>query len=110
MKDLTGRKNWIRGLVFHLSGKYLVSVSDDKTIHCWDLSQECNCVKTVDDSHGHLVGSIRWAPDVPVPAHTNGETNGVVNGHVKRKEDTAGKIRCVIATGSVDLNVGVFAG
>ena len=110
VKNLVGHDYWIRGLVFHPSGRYLLSVSDDKTIRCWDLSQECKCVKTVDDSHGHFVSSIRWAPDVPVQPQVNGETNGLVNGIVKRKDDAVGKIRCVIATGSVDQNVRVFAG
>ena len=111
VKNLVGHDNWIRGLVFHPAGKYLLSVSDDKTIRCWDLSQECKCVKVVDDSHGHFVSSIRWAPDVPVAPTTNGDSNGLVNGVVK-KEDSGGggKIRCVIATSSVDLNVRVFAG
>ncbi|KAI9741337.1 MAG: protein with putative role during mitosis [Cirrosporium novae-zelandiae] len=110
IKTLAGHDNWVRGLVFHPGGKYLLSVSDDKTIRCWDLTQEGKCVKTLDDVHGHFVSCIRWAPGVikDVPA-TNGETNGV-NG-TKKGEDQAGNItiRCVIATGSVDLNVRVFA-
>jgi platelet-activating factor acetylhydrolase IB subunit alpha len=110
IKNLVGHDNWIRGLVFHPAGKYLLSVSDDKMIRCWDLSQECKCVKVVDDSHGHFVSSIRWAPDIPVGPTVNGEANGMVNGVSKKEESGGGgKIRCVIATGSVDLNVRVFA-
>lgn len=115
IKNLVGHDNWIRGLVFHPAGKYLLSVSDDKTIRCWDLAQECKCVKIVADSHGHFVSSIRWAPDVPTVPTSNGDSNGLVNGTTK-KEDSGGggggggKIRCVIATSSVDLNVRVFAG
>jgi platelet-activating factor acetylhydrolase IB subunit alpha len=112
VKNLVGHDNWIRGLVFHPSGKYLLSVSEDKTIRCWDLSQECKCVKVVDGSHEHFVSSIRWAPDVPIGPTSNGDSNGLVNGIVK-KEDSGGgggKIRCVIATGSIDWNVRVFAG
>ena len=52
---------------------------------------------------------IRWAPSVvKAPATTNGE----VNGTVVKKDDPGGakeSIRCVIATGSVDLSVRVFA-
>jgi platelet-activating factor acetylhydrolase IB subunit alpha len=72
------------------------------------LSQECKCVKIVDDSHQHFVSSIRWAPDVPVQPATNGETNG--NGFAVGKKEDLGKIRCVLATASVDQNVRVFAG
>ena len=111
IKNLIGHDNWIRGLVFHPAGKYLLSVSDDKTIRCWDLSQECKCVRVVDDSHGHFVSSIRWAPDVAVQTASNEQANGMING-MGRKGDAegAGRVRCVLATGSVDLNVRVFAG
>lgn len=110
IKNLVGHDNWIRGLVFHPAGKYLLSVSDDKTIRCWDLSQECKCVRTLDDSHGHFVSSIRWAPDIPAQPMTNGESNGAPNGVGRREDSGVGKIRCVIATASVDMNVRVFAG
>jgi WD40 repeat protein len=33
-----GHDNWIRALVFHPSGKYLLSASDDKTIKVWELN------------------------------------------------------------------------
>ncbi len=115
IKTLLGHDNWVRGLVFHPGGKYLISVSDDKTLRCWDLSQEGKLVKTLDDAHGHFVSCIRWAPgivkDVPAVPATNGDTNGTLTNGAGKKDDAAGKvsIRCVIATGSVDLNVRVFA-
>ena len=109
-KTLVGHDNWIRGLLFHPSGRFLLSVSDDKSIRCWDLSQEGKCVKVIGDAHQHFVSSIRWAPDVPVQPSVNGEANGVVNGTKKEDPGGGGKIRCVIATASVDLNVRVFAG
>ena len=107
IKTLSGHDNWVRSLVFHAGGKYLLSASDDKTIRCWDLSQECKCVKTVEDAHDHFISCMRWAPGVIKTAVTNGEANGPV----KKNEPTgsAETIRCVIATGSVDLNVRVFA-
>ena len=78
-------------------------------------------MKTLDDAHGHFVSCIRWAPGVikgPVVS-TNGDgTNGTVGG-VGKKDDPGGggggagsvteTIRCVIATGNVDMNVRVFA-
>jgi platelet-activating factor acetylhydrolase IB subunit alpha len=110
-KTLVGHDNWVRGLQFHPSGRYLLSVSDDKTIRCWDLSQEGKCVKVVDAAHQHFVSSIRWAPDMPIQPAANGDANGTTNGAKKEeKTPTSGKIRCVIATASVDQNVRVFAG
>ena len=110
IKTLIGHDNWVRGLVFHPGGKYLLSVSDDRTIRCWDLSQEGKCVKTVDGAHGHFVNCIRWAPLMakgPAPsagAATNGDAG-------KATDDPGGAqgIRCVIATGGVDMIVRVFA-
>jgi platelet-activating factor acetylhydrolase IB subunit alpha len=109
IKTLVGHDNWIRGLVFHPGGKYLLSVADDKTLRCWDLSQEGKLVKTLDDTHGHFISCIRWAPGVIKEAPTTNGVNGTPNG--KKKEDPAANvsIRCVIATGSVDLKVRVFA-
>jgi platelet-activating factor acetylhydrolase IB subunit alpha len=31
VKTFKGHDNWVRGLVFHPSGKYLISCSDDKS-------------------------------------------------------------------------------
>ena len=108
VKNLIGHDNWIRGLVFHPGGKYLLSVSDDKTIRCWDLSQEGKCVKKLDDAHGHFISCIRWAPGV-----AKGPALAATNGDSVTKDDPGGlakeTIRCVIATGNVDMNVRVFA-
>jgi len=117
IKTLVGHDNWVRALVFHPGGKYLLSVSDDKTLRCWDLTQEGKCVRVIADVHGHFISCIRWAPNLIKDGGVNGETtNGastaLTNG--VKKEDSGGGgnklgIRCVIATGSVDLNVRVFA-
>ncbi|KAH8890303.1 dynein regulator [Thozetella sp. PMI_491] len=116
IKTLVGHDNWVRGLAFHPGGKYLLSVADDKTLRCWDLSQEGKCVKVVGDAHNHFVSCLRWAPSiVKEAAAVNGADgqNGEANGTPKKAAASAAApethIRCVIATGSVDLNVRVFA-
>ncbi|KIV98219.1 nuclear distribution protein PAC1 [Exophiala mesophila] len=109
-KTLVGHDNWVRGLVFHPAGRYLLSVSDDKTIRCWDLAQECKCVKVVDEAHQHFISSIRWAPDVAVQPTSDLGANATTSTAKKEEGTSGGKIRCVIATASVDLNVRVFAG
>jgi platelet-activating factor acetylhydrolase IB subunit alpha len=116
IKTLVGHDNWVRGLVFHPGGKYLLSVSDDKTLRCWDLTQDGRCVRTLKDAHGHFVTCMRWAPtivkDAPVVNGQNGDTASA-NGTPKKLGAAAPaqdvRIRCVIATGSVDLNVRIFA-
>ncbi|PUU76001.1 nuclear distribution protein PAC1 [Tuber borchii] len=105
LKTLVGHDNWIRALAFHPAGKYLLSVSDDKTIRCWDLTQDGRCVKTVDEAHSHFATCLRWAP-APAKEQTNGEAKA--NGIPKTGEKVI-NVRCVIATGSADMNVRVFA-
>ncbi|CAK1365353.1 Nuclear distribution protein PAC1 [Cercospora beticola] len=103
IKTLTGHDNWIRSLVFHPGGKYLLSCSDDKTIRCWDLAQEGKCVRVI-EAADHFVSCLRWAPSV---FKEQAETNGLTNGAAKKAEEE--QIRCLIASGSVDLNVRVWS-
>lgn len=110
IKTLIGHDNWIRSLLFHPGGKYLLSCGDDKTIRCWDLTQEGKCVKVVDNAHEHFVTKMRWAPSVDKGPVVNGETsNGVQVNGVRREERSNVQIRCVIATSCVDQHVRVFA-
>ncbi|GKT88562.1 nuclear migration protein [Colletotrichum tofieldiae] len=111
IKILTGHDNWVRALVFHPGGKYLLSVSDDKTLRCWDLAQEGKCVKVLEDAHSRFVSCLRWAPGVVREATTNDDGQNNISAIPSK---IAGKphniqIRCVIATGCVDQKVRVFA-
>jgi platelet-activating factor acetylhydrolase IB subunit alpha len=110
-KTLVGHDNWITSLEFHPGGKYLLSVSDDKTIRCWDLSQDGKCVKEVSDVHDHFITCMRWAPGIikEVPTVNGGASgqNGENNGPQKAATDV--QIRCIIATGSVDKSLKIFA-
>jgi platelet-activating factor acetylhydrolase IB subunit alpha len=116
LMTLVGHDNWVRALVFHPGGKYLLSVSDDKTLRCWDLSQEGKCVRTLQDTHDRFVTCLKWAPglvkDVPVD-HGGGATAQQQNGtsRAPQSKDVAldSQIRCVIATGGVDCKLRIFA-
>ncbi|OKL64151.1 Nuclear distribution protein nudF 2 [Talaromyces atroroseus] len=92
IKTLVGHDNWVRGLVFHPNGKHLIRVADDKTIRCWDLSQEGRLVKTIDNAHDHFVTCIRCGPS---PRNETETTNGTTN-----MGATKSKFQCVIATGA----------
>lgn len=104
LMTLLGHDNWVRAVVFHPGGKYLLSTSDDKTIRCWDLSQGAKCVKVITDVHERFVTCARWAP---------GTLKNVISNGDKAKE--AGQdapemqIRCVMATGCVDWKLRIFA-
>jgi platelet-activating factor acetylhydrolase IB subunit alpha len=115
LKTLIGHDNWVRALVFHPGGKYLLSVSDDKTLRCWDLSQEGKCVLTLKDVHERFVTCLKWVPGIvkDVPGSTVEGQNSESNGKSKSSGTGAGysntQIRCVIATGSVDWKLRIFA-
>ncbi|KAF8467636.1 WD40-repeat-containing domain protein [Kalaharituber pfeilii] len=96
-KTLIGHDNWVRAL----------------SLRCWDLTQDGRCVKTVDDAHGHFVSCIRWAPpqikeDPQQPGSPSANGDKRPNG-IAKKEDLLAGIRCVLATGSVDMSVKVWA-
>lgn len=42
---------------FHPSGKYLISVSDDKSIRIWDL-QQGRATKVIHDAHEHFISCL----------------------------------------------------
>jgi WD40 repeat protein len=48
----TGHDNWVRGVLFHPGGKYIVSCSDDKTLRMWDFKNR-RCAKTL-VAHEHF--------------------------------------------------------
>ena len=112
---LRGHDNWVRALVFHPGGKYLFSVSDDKTLRCWDLSQDGKCVKVLDDAHERFVTCLRWAPGIvkDVPVGSAAASDGQNGDNTGLKKGTAGtqdvQIRCIIATGGVDRKLRIFA-
>lgn len=115
----------MRALVFHPSGKYLLSASDDKTLRVWDLATG-RCVKTV-DAHGHFVTTLAWGratvgggggAGAGAGTGPGGAGPGAGGGDGGEKDNAngsgAGKDEPrrinVIATGSVDQTIKVSAG
>jgi platelet-activating factor acetylhydrolase IB subunit alpha len=93
-----GHDNWIRALVFHPTGKFLLSASDDKTIRVWDLATG-RCTKTV-DAHAHFVTCLAWGRQL---AGGGGEgADGSANGAQEAK------LVNVVASGSVDQTVKIW--
>jgi platelet-activating factor acetylhydrolase IB subunit alpha len=116
LKTLVGHDNWIKAIIFHPGGKYLLSAADDKSIRCWDLSQEGKCVKVLSNAHDHFVTCIKWAPEIATSqpaadggaaAASNGDSAGTANKAASTSADT--QIRCVVVTGSVDMALKVFS-
>jgi platelet-activating factor acetylhydrolase IB subunit alpha len=106
-----GHDNWIRALVFHPSGKYLLSASDDKTIKVWELNTG-RCVKTI-DAHGHFVTCMAWGRatigGAAAPGTDAGDAAGAGTGGKQANGDAPVRRVNVLATGSVDQTVKVSA-
>lgn len=53
-----GHDNWVRSLSLHISGKYLYSSADDKTIRVWDLNSGKEKKKY--DAHEHFISCVKY--------------------------------------------------
>ncbi len=62
---LIGHDNWVTSLVFHPSGRFLLSCSDDKTIRIWDLNN-ARCYRKLWDAHDHFISTISMRQKVVV--------------------------------------------
>lgn len=51
-----GHDNWVRGILFHPGGKFIVTCADDKTLRIWDYKNK-RCMKTL-SAHEHFVTSL----------------------------------------------------
>lgn len=94
----SGHDNWVRAIVFHPSGKYLLSGSDDHTIRVWELATG-RCVKTV-QAHSHFVTCLSWGRQPPSANENGAATNG--------SSAEPDKIINVVATGSVDQTIKIW--
>ena len=105
-----GHNDWIRALVFHPSGKFLLSASDDKTIRVWELST-ARCLKTV-EAHGQFITSMAWGRATVSggsgsggpKANGNGSTGAGAGGE---GEENVKRIN-VVATASVDQTIKIW--
>lgn len=60
-----GHDNWVRGILFHPGGKFIVSCADDKTLRIWDYKNK-RCMKTL-CAHEHFVTSLGKQRPPPTP-------------------------------------------
>lgn len=58
-----GHDNWVRGILFHPGGKFIVTCADDKTLRIWDYKNK-RCMKTL-CAHEHFVTSLGKQPPPP---------------------------------------------
>lgn len=107
IKTLIGHDNWVGALVFHPGGKYVLSASDDKTVRCWDLSQG-QCIKVLEGIHEQFITCLKWAPGFVKQSAGKDEASVRSVARVKAQHLNE-SIRCIVATGSMDMTVKIFA-
>ncbi|KAM0737587.1 hypothetical protein ACQRIT_007591 [Beauveria bassiana] len=104
---LTGHGGWVNALVFHPGGKYIFSAADDKTLRFWDIAQNGQCVGILRGAHDGFITSLRWLPTVRnLPTQKRGGRDSLAG---SKDSHGVAHFRCVIATGSMDRKVKVFA-
>ena len=85
--------------MFHPTGKFLLSCSDDKTIRVWELATG-RCIKTV-EAHGHFVQSMAWGRATTGGGRANGAAGDGAPAEDEKRVN-------VVATGSVDQTIKVW--
>jgi len=58
-------ENWVRSVVIHPSGNYVLSSSDDKSIRVFDI-KNTRCLRTLEDAHNHFVTSLAMHHTLPI--------------------------------------------
>ena len=61
----TDHDNWVRSIAFHRSSKYILSVSDDRTLRIFDVKNR-RCLKTFPNAGNHFVQSVAASLNMPV--------------------------------------------
>jgi len=58
-------ENWVRGVLIHPTGNYVISCSDDKSIRVFDIKNN-RCLRTLEDAHNHFVTSLAMHHTLPI--------------------------------------------
>lgn len=58
-------ENWVRSVLIHPSGNYVLSCSDDKSIRVFDVKNN-RCLRTLDNAHNHFVSSLEMHHTLPI--------------------------------------------
>lgn len=65
LATFVAHENWVRSVLIHPSGNYVISASDDKTIRVFDVAGK-RCLRVLEKAHDHFVTSIAMHPTLPV--------------------------------------------
>jgi len=63
--SFTYHENWVRSVIIHPSGKYIISCGDDRTIRIMDINAK-RCLRTLEDAHPHFVTCLAMHHTLPI--------------------------------------------
>jgi platelet-activating factor acetylhydrolase IB subunit alpha len=62
---LKAHDNWVRAVLIHPNGNYILSSSDDKSIRVFDIKAQ-RCLRTLENAHSHFVGALDVHATLPI--------------------------------------------
>lgn len=65
LATFVAHENWVRSVLIHPSGNYVISASDDKTIRVFDVAGK-RCLRVLEKAHDHFVTSIAMHHTLPI--------------------------------------------
>ena len=65
MAVFSAHENWVRALLVHPSGNYIISAGDDRTIRVFDIKAN-RCLRTLENAHGHFVSCLDMHHTLPI--------------------------------------------
>lgn len=101
--NMVGHTSWVKSIIVHPNGRFLLSAGDDKTVRVWDLNTlvteaKVRCIKTL-SCHESFVNDIEFAS-----FETNGELE-TTNDYDSLMKYIQSNMRCIFISGSVDNTV-----
>uniref|UniRef100_A0A7S2Y8Q0 Lissencephaly-1 homolog n=1 Tax=Entomoneis paludosa TaxID=265537 RepID=A0A7S2Y8Q0_9STRA len=65
MAVFSSHENWVRAVLIHPSGQYIVSAADDKSIRVFDIKAQ-RCLRSLENAHDHFVTAIDMHSTLPI--------------------------------------------
>lgn len=61
----SAHENWVRAVLIHPTGQYIISAADDKSIRVFDIKAQ-RCLRSLEHAHDHFITSIDMHPTLPI--------------------------------------------
>lgn len=106
--EFKGHLSWVKCLLVHPNGKFIISGSDDKTIKFWDLSGliETGSVTAIKTISGHegFINDIDFARLTDLESNTDKELTSE-----EYLKDVEKRMRCLFISGSADNSIKLWS-